>query len=173
MSTTRAPATFLPVAAAVGLVAAILAGCYRPGGAIMPYTGGAQTYWSSEMLPKTVLLVDVRTGDVVFSMDIPPGKQLSMDFVEGAGDDPVFSPDLMRYEIFDIGTTTGKLRSAMSVPTASSRRVDIEIRKGVEYTAAAADRDLRTDQPGDRPDWWTTQGGTLPEDPHGLTIYDR
>ncbi len=173
MSTTRAPAAFLPAAAAVGLLAAILAGCHRPHGAFMAYTGASQTYWSSEMLPKTVLLVDVRTGDVIFSMDIPPGKQLSMDFVEGAGDDPVFSPDLMRYEVFDLGTTTGKLRSAMSVPNASSRRVDIEIRKGVEYTAEAADRDLRTDLPGDRPDWWTTHGGALPDDPHGLTIYDR
>jgi len=151
---------------------ALAGGCYRPGGAFMSYTGGAQTYYSTETMPKTVRLRDLRTSDVVFEMDIPPGKQLSLDFVTGDGDDPVQSPDLMRYEVFDMGTLTGKLTNAMSVPAASSRIIEVVLRDGVEYITAAPDRTLRTDELIDRPSWWTPEGGKLPEHDTGLSIYD-
>ena len=138
----------------------------------MPYTGGSHTYYSTETLPKTVRLVDVRTDEVVFSVDVPPGKQLTLDFVEGAGDDPVYSPDLLRYQIFDIGTTIGKLHNSLTIPAASSRRLDMFVRQGPEYVIAAPDRELRTDEIQDRPDWWTPSGGELPDDPKAMKSYD-
>lgn len=162
----------LPLTTALLAVLVFASGCYRPGGALMPYTGAPQTYYSTETRPKTVRIVDVRTNDVVFSMDIPVGKQLTMDFEDGAGDDPVYTPDTLRYEVFDLGTKTGKLRSQMSVPNANCRRVDITLRPAPEYAKGDPERPLRTDELADRPDWWTPKGGKLPDDLDGLTIYD-
>lgn len=159
---------------AFGLAAsALLVGCYRPQGAAMPSTGGAATFYSYEMAPKTVQIVDLRTEAVIFAMDIPTGKQLTLDFREGEGDDPVYSPDLLRYEVFDQGTTTGKLTNAMSVPGAASRRIDVYLRQGPEYMSSAPDRMLRTDEMEDRPEWWTPGGGDLPEDQKGVDNYNR
>jgi hypothetical protein len=156
------------------LVASLaLVGCHRPHGALMPYSGGSHTYFSTETQPKSVRLIDIRTDEVIFSMDIPPGKQLTLDFVEGGGDDPVYSPDTMRYEVFDLGTTTGKLRSAMNVPASWSRKLEVYLRQGIEYIPASSDRALRTDELADRPEWWTPAGGALPEDEHGIRNYDQ
>ena len=139
---------------------------------MMAYTGASQTYFSTEMIPKTVRVVDLRTNEVVFTMDIPTGKQLSIKFVEGGGSDPVYAPDTMLYQVFDLGTQTGKLRNAMNVPTASSRRVDVTLRTGPEYITVSPDRLLRTDELEERTDWWTPQGGSVESDNTGLTIYD-
>ena len=151
----------------------VLPACHRPHGAMIPWSGGSHTYWSTETQPKTVRLVDLRTDEVLFNIDIPPGKQLVIDFLSGEGDDPVYTPDLMRYEVMDLGNEFGKLRSAMSIPAAPSRRLEMSIRQGPEYVTAAPDRVLRTDELGDRPDWWTPRGGQLPNDPEGLANYDN
>jgi len=159
--------------AAVGLAVIVAtAGCYRPQGQLMNASGAASTYWSTETAPKTVRLRDLRSDEIVFTMDIPVGKQLVLDFVEGKGDDEVYTPDLMRYEVMDLGNTTGKLKSAMSVPNFSSRRIEVDIRTGTEYAAESPNRSLRVDELADRPDWWTPKGGELPEDRKGLTNYD-
>ena len=158
---------------ALGLAAsATLLGCHRPQGAFISYTGASQTYYSYELQPKTVRVVDLRTNEVIFSMDIPPGKQLSLDFVTGDGDDPVYTPDLMRYEVFDMGTSIGKLHNTMTVPAAANRRIDVTLRQGPEYVTMPPERTLRTDEMEDRPDWWTPAGGDLPENQKGLNNYD-
>lgn len=160
---------YLPLLAVLPLLP--LAGCHGPGGAFMPYTGGTQTYRSYESLPKTVQLIDARTGDVLFHQDIPPGQQLTIDFIAGGGDDAVQTPDLMRWQVWDGGRRYGKLRNAMSVPNAASRRLDVFLRDGMEYAPVPPNERYRTDQVQDRPDWWTPEGGPLPtEDKH---IYDR
>ena len=51
-----------------------LAGCYGPRGAIYPYSGSGYTYVSSEMQPVTVTLVDTRTEEPFFKMEIPVGS---------------------------------------------------------------------------------------------------
>jgi hypothetical protein len=161
------------IAAALAGAIVLAAGCYRPQGALMPTSGGAQTYFSTEALPKTVKVMDLRTGETIFTLDIPAGKQLTLDFQAGEGDDQIGSPDLMRYEVFDLGTETGKLRSAMSVPGAVSRRIDVFIRQGPEYALGVPDRPLRTDELIDRPDWWTPRGGPLPADRYGKESYRK
>ena len=50
---------------------ALLSGCHGPAGAWMSYTGGSNTFESHELMPKTVKLIDLRTNEVIFSMDIP------------------------------------------------------------------------------------------------------
>jgi len=152
---------------------ATLSACHGPGGAFIPYQGQSITYESTEIMPKTVQIRDLRSDEIVFTMEVPAGKQLTFQFSEGDGDDPVYTPDLMRYEVFDIGTRTGSLSSAMSVPPYWARRIDVYFRQGPEYTAASPEQALRTDQAADRPDWWTSRGGDRPEDPHGNRIYDE
>lgn len=160
----------LSLAAAVVLMA--LSGCHSPRGGMMPASFGSTTYYSTETSPKTITLIDLRTGEEVFVMDIPVGKQLTLDFRAGMGDDPVYTPDLMRYQVFDMGTSIGRLRNSITVPSAASRRIDVDIRHGIEYAEQPPEEQLRTDELADRPDWWTPRGGEMPDD-HPSELYDK
>jgi hypothetical protein len=149
--------------------------CHSPDGgtAILSFTGGPQTIQSTETIQKTVRMVDMRSGEVFFSLDIPAGKQLTYDFDRDDGDDPVYTPDLMRYEVKDIGDKTGKLSNAMTVPNANSRRIDVFVRQGILYQNQSAEQAaMRTDQPSDRPDWWSPRGGAMPDD-NSRAMYDN
>ena len=158
---------------ATGLSGAfILTGCHGPSGGLFPHTGASQTYVSTEMQPKNVQVVDNRSGEVLFEMEIPVGKQLTIDFVKDRGDDPVYTPDLLRWQLFDIGTRIGSLRSSMSIPAGTSRRIEVSMRPAPEYLAADPNDDLRVDEPDERPDWWSPRGGDRP-DVSGRTRYDR
>ena len=148
------------------------AGCHLPQGGLFRYTGGSQTYYSTETRPTTITLIDVRTGEALFAMDIPPGKQLTIDLDEGEGDDPVHRPNLLKYQIFDIGTTTGKLRSSLTVPAANVLRFDVSFREGNELRPAPYKDELRADQTANLPDWWTPEGGPLPDEDIKATMYD-
>ena len=154
--------------------ALFITGCHRPQGAFMPSTGDSNTYFSYETRPVTITILDLRTGEEIFSMNVPPGKQLTFDFVEDEGDDPVYTPDIMRYQVFDMGTETGKLRNTLSVPPANARRIDVTYREDYEYrTARGVDR-IRKDQLLNRPQWWNPESGMpLPERLTGVTNYDR
>lgn len=147
------------------------AGCYSPGGSALSVTGEPQTYHSTELRPLTVALMNVRTGEVVFSLEVPAGKQFTVDFDADEGDDPVTSPDLMRWQVFDLGTRIGRLENAMTVPAANARRLDVRYRDS-EARPAPPEAPLRTDELIDRPDWWTPEGGEMPDDSRGLTNYD-
>lgn len=163
----------LLILAAGAILAGGLSACHRPQGAMLSYTGESITYFSTEMQPRSVELVDLRTGEVLFAMDIPAGKQLTVDFVPGEGDDPVYTPDLMMWEVFDIGTQFGKLTNSMTVPTATSRRLDLTLRPGPEFITAAPDEAMRVDELQDRPEWWTPEGGPMPENRKGEDNYTR
>jgi hypothetical protein len=161
------------VALSLALAIAIaLTGCHSPGGKGMSATGDSITWYSTEVRPVTIELVDLRNDQIIFQMDVPPGRQLTVDFVPDEGDDPSLTPDLMRYRVWDIGETMGRLTSALTVPTATSRRIDVYYRDGAEYAEAPPERELRTDELIDRPDWWTPEGGELPANERGLTNYD-
>ncbi len=148
----------------------VLTGCHRPEGALMTYTGQTSTYWSTESKPVTVTIVDTRTGKPFFTMEVPVGKQLTLDFVNDEGDDPVLTPDLMRWEVFERGTQMGTLRNAMSVPDSYARRIDVDYRPAPEYAPRPADQALRVDH--EKPDWWTPRGGPVIEANSAMTIYD-
>ena len=156
----------LSVAAAL-----ILAGCYSPSGGWVKRIGAANTYYSTESRPATITIVDTRTAEPFFTIEIPVGKQLTLNFKEGEGDDPVLTPDLMVYQIFDLGTSIGKLRNSVTVPNQYSRRIDVDYRPAPENAAPPPDEALRTDELADRPDWWTPEGGPRPKD-EAKTLYD-
>ncbi len=148
-------------AAAAAAATACVAGCYTPGPGMLSSSDSACTYYSTESQPTTVTLVDTRTEEPIFAVEIPPGRQLTVDFLEGKGNDPVNTPDLMRYEVFPLGTKFGKLHNAMTVPNRYSRRLDVSFRAAPEASPAPPEELLRTDQ--ERPAWWTPEGGPLPE----------
>jgi hypothetical protein len=74
--------------------------------------------------------------------------------------------------MMDRGKRYGKLGNSMTVPNAASRRLEMTLRQGVEYTAASAMRPLRTDEAADRPSWWTPEGGPMPEN-RTVEMYDN
>ena len=154
-----------------------LTACHSPKGGLMPHTGGSYTYYSTETQPKTVQIVDMRNDDVVFAINIPPGKQLTFDFIPGKGDDPVHTPDLMKWELLPLGTMTGKLRNAMTVPNAASRKIIVDLREGFEYARADNERLQQVEGEPENTNfgWWSPQGGPIPEDEQnaGTTMYDN
>jgi len=138
-----------------------LAGCHRPEGGMMSYTGETQTYYSTEMSPKTITVVDTRTNETLHEFVVPVGKQFVYDFVKDGGNDPVQTPDLMRYDIMPLGAYYGRLRNGVTVPNQYSRRVDFYIREGVEYAEEPPSYRLRPESLEEQPAWWTPEGGPM------------
>jgi hypothetical protein len=144
-----------------------------PGGGVFASEYGPTTLVSTDTMPKSVSMVDTRSGEVFFAMDIPANKQLTWQFHKGEGDDAVYTPDLMRFEVKEIGDKYGKLRNAMTVPGATSRRVDVFFKQVVQYAQPSPEQAaLRTDQAAERPDWWTPRGGAMPDD-RRHSMYDN
>ena len=152
------PLTCILVASAL-----LLPGCYSSKGGVYPYSGGGYTYLSSEMRPVTVTVVDTRTEQPFFKLDIPPGKQLTMNFLEGQGDDPVERPDRMVYAIWDAGTATGTLDNQLTCPPEGCRRIVYDIRNAPEWREEPPEYADRIDSHRQKPAWWTPQGGELPK----------
>ena len=79
-------------------------------------------------------------------MEIPAGKTLVLQFLKGHGDDSIYAPDLMKYGVFVNGEASGDLENSMSVPSSSSRMIDVFIREGLETRESDEPRLLRTDE---------------------------
>lgn len=165
---------FLRSAAALTILAGLtlLPGCLTPKGGMMPYTGAPDVFFSWEHEPCTVTLIDTRTDEVIFAMDIPPGKQLAVKFLDGEGDDPVYTPDVMLYEVMERGEKFGKLRNSLTVPSADVRRIDVDYRSGSELRPRPADSEYATGVEGENPDYWSSRGGQVPEEKRDINIYD-
>ncbi len=146
------------------MLSTTIIGCkmYAPGG--NPFFNGpnsAATWQSTEEFPKTVALIDTRSGERLFVMEIPVGKKLVIDFLEDSGDNTVVTPDLMMWEVFPSDVAYGPLSNSMTVPNGWSRRIDVTLRESSEYANPTRDRSLRVDEINDQPDWWTPEGGPI------------
>ncbi|MEO0717137.1 MAG: efflux RND transporter permease subunit, partial [Planctomycetota bacterium] len=86
------------------------------------------TYVSRPWEPKTITLIDVRTNEPVWTVDVPVGKQLTMRFYEDKNPDNAITPDNMRWQIQDEGTKFGQMANTTLVPPAEVRRIDVELR---------------------------------------------
>ena len=121
-----------------------LSGCMSPGGGLFAATAGTAsplTYPSTAESPKTIAIVDIRTGETVFERAVPIGKQLSLQFSatkyqQGDKD----RPDTMKYAIQSLGTTFGRLGSSVAVPPAWARRIDLFFRSPDPYTTMNVNR---------------------------------
>ena len=102
------------------------------------YEGGSRasndlhTYVSREHSPKTVSLVNTTTGEVLWSVDIPVGKQLVVKFVDGKHKDDPGNPSEMRWALMDEQIYGPKLDNEMRVPGPNQRRLDLELRDAPE-----------------------------------------
>lgn len=116
----------------LGAMSLVLGGCWTPGGT-RGWSPDSYTYESFSYAPQTVTVKDVRTGETLWTYDIPVGMQLSFKFHPGARKDidPNF-PDLMKWDVWEVGTRFGQPRNELAVPGARDRMVDVSIRKGPE-----------------------------------------
>jgi hypothetical protein len=99
------------------------------------YPGGSQasidrfTYTSTTDLPQSVSLIDTRSGQTVWSKDIPVGRQLVLRFTPVESRWELTEPDRMNWAIMEIGRFgTDALSEELWVPPANARRLDISYR---------------------------------------------
>jgi len=128
-----------------GLVAAgaTLSAACGPTGVYRPYfdEGGSGasidefTYISEPHSPKSVSVVDTRTQEVVFAMDIPVGQELVINFDDKSPDREKYMSGTMRWGLFKAGDRYGSLSNRVAVPPQHSRRVDLEVREGPEVAS--------------------------------------
>ena len=84
------------------------------------YSGDVHTYVSTAWRPWTVTLVDTRTGEAVWSTDIPVDQQLVVRFRKGAGPSEEL-PDLMDWGLMKAGTYYGHRKNRLPVPGRDAR----------------------------------------------------
>jgi len=106
-------------------VVAGLSGCAGEGGAY--YSDDHYLYTSRAWEPKTITLIDTRTGESLWSVDIPVGKELSMGFSKGTGPNE-YKPDELVWEMRENGKRFGSRNNRMPCPPRDARRVDMTIR---------------------------------------------
>lgn len=102
-----------------------VAGCHSPGGS--GYSADRFTYVSTEWQPYTISLIDTTTGETVWSIDVPVGKQLYMSFTKGSGPNS-YRPDMMSWQIELAGRLFGTPHNQIPSPGPATRRVDVELR---------------------------------------------
>jgi len=92
----------------------------------------SHTYVSTASKPLTVAVIDTRTDETVWSIDVPLGKQLSMKFHEGKGSDDEFMPDLVTWGLFRPGKQFGNRAQSQPVPPSNARLLDVSVRESAE-----------------------------------------
>ncbi|MCW5775192.1 MAG: hypothetical protein KIS87_01925, partial [Phycisphaeraceae bacterium] len=91
------------------------------------------TYVSTPHTPQTITVVDTRTGESVFAMDVPVGKQLVINFDDKDVQSEDWMSGVMRWRLMPAGQRYGRLTNRISVPPPSSRRVDVTLRAYPEF----------------------------------------
>jgi hypothetical protein len=122
--------------AALMPIAAGLCGCdslntMKPGGRMASLD--QHTYTSTAHSPKTVRLVDTRSQEEIWSMDVPVGQKLVMRFYADKSKGNVHNPDVMRWRLIPTMRGTTRLDNSMPVPASWARRIEWELRSGPEY----------------------------------------
>lgn len=119
-------------------VAFVLAGCtmgYHPHG--QGRSNDTFTYVSTSHEPKTITLVDTRTGEKMWSCSIPVGQQLVVRFLDDERSEER-GYDVMRWRLMPAGTAWGTLDNTMNCPPNTARRLDMTLRRGPEFVVAEA-----------------------------------
>jgi hypothetical protein len=124
---------WMKVIARIGLVvlplAAGLAGCQNEGGGYASLD--RYVYVSRAWEPKTITLIDTRTGESLWSVDIPVGRELYLGFSKGTGPNE-YKPDEVIWEMRENGKRFGSSDNRMPCPPRDARRVDMTLRSKPE-----------------------------------------
>ncbi|MGH7130475.1 MAG: hypothetical protein ACREJO_00810 [Phycisphaerales bacterium] len=118
---------------AVGLTAG---GCWSPGGRLASFD--QFLFESTSFDPTTITIVDSRTGQAVWSYDVPVDKALAINFIEDVRPETTEYPDNMEWGVWP-RLATGNLYERQSldqpvvhVPSAAYRRIDKKQRPAPE-----------------------------------------
>ncbi|MCC6320909.1 MAG: hypothetical protein IT438_05660 [Phycisphaerales bacterium] len=112
-----------------GVLAA--SGCYSEGG--LGWSEDQYCYVSRPYQPWTVILKDTRTGQELWSVEVPVGKQLVIHFLPGTGVPGSATPDTMEWGIMEEGVEGGQLANTLPAPPWNSRRLDPILRPVPEF----------------------------------------
>ena len=130
-------------AALIGVASLVmLSGCYSPGGP--RWSADRYTYESTTWSPKTVFVVDTRTGQTIWSIDVPVGKQVAVGFESDNGPN-AYMPDTMVWEVMDYDRKFGTLSNRRAAPPAHARRIEFELRPSPEYVETQEILDSRVE----------------------------
>ncbi|MBL9121056.1 MAG: hypothetical protein JNL80_14195 [Phycisphaerae bacterium] len=171
MNATPAP-TFPRLVRSLAVMTAVaLGGCYSPSPHLFNTSTDTFTYESTTMRPITITVIDVRTEEPFFRMEVPVGKQLSFDFEESGGDDPVLRPAKMSWSMWDAGKRFGSLTNSLSVPDKTCRRIEYTLRNAPEYAPQPPQAEMRVGDASSKPEWATEAGGPPPA-PTSSRLYE-
>jgi hypothetical protein len=142
--------TFAAVFSAIGTAAGILGGaalggCYSEGGAGMSLD--EHTYYSTSWQPKTVYLKDTRTGEVLWTVDVPVGKQLTVKIEKDLGTKDGMTPDRLSWQIFDQGKSFGVLDNTLPVPGGDNKQLSWRLRPAPELPEDTGRRETPKEPP--------------------------
>ncbi len=125
------------VGAALMLATSFLGACaFKPGGS--GSSNDTFTYQSFAHAPQTISVVDTRTGQPVWTGEVPVGQQLVVRFVDRTGESESENNALMRWAYMPINSQQVSLPNTVTVPPASARRIDMELREGPEGHMSSA-----------------------------------
>lgn len=115
-----------------------LAGCstYKPGGS--GFSDDTFTYYSLSHQPVTVAIVDTRTGQTVWTYEVPVGRQLTISFQDDYAPENTLTPARLTWQEMKQGETGGTLENSMLVPNRYCRRIDPTYRPQPEMPKAAS-----------------------------------
>lgn len=118
---------------AAGLTAG---GCWSPGGRLASFD--QYLFESTSLDPTTITIVDSRTGQAVWSYDVPVDKALAINFIDDVRTDTNEYPDNMEWGVWP-RLSTGNLytrqpldQPVVNVPSAAYRRIDKKQRPAPE-----------------------------------------
>ncbi len=129
----------------------LLTACQNTGGGLSLFSEGGtgisedkHVYVSRAWQPWTVTLRDTRTGQAFWSIDVPVGKKLAMQFLEAHGTKSDFTPDLMKWGLMDEFDPYTNLGNSLPVPPADVRRIEPTLRATPELPADMTGRTTAT-----------------------------
>lgn len=118
---------------ALALSLAALTACTGPGGSF--YSDDRFTYVSNSWQPWTVSVIDTRTGETIWSVDVPVGQQLVVAFIKGTGPNER-NPDMMQWGLVEAGRNAPSLPNLIPVPGRTARRIEPVMRPVPEMPSA-------------------------------------
>ncbi|MEO0512503.1 MAG: hypothetical protein AAF108_06350 [Planctomycetota bacterium] len=132
------PNTHLLTSVLIG-AALLLTGCSLK----LPYFDDAaddqHRYTSTPWLPQTVTIVDTRTGEEVWTRDVPVGRCLILHFAGKGTPEKPYDGSTMHYVLKNVRGLGTEEKGRVTVPTLEVRRVDVSY------------RDTPEDPPGTQP----------------------
>lgn len=118
------PVRMAALALAAAALALPLGGCYT--------SSDSYPYVSRTWSPKTVMLIDTRTGEELWRYDLGVGDSMKIRFFPGEQDN-IIMPDEMRWEVKS--GQSGKIieKDEMPCPPEGVRLIEMELRDTPEY----------------------------------------